>query len=64
MAIHEIGKIEKDNTISHVNGYITFTLYSRIVQLKYSKANDEYDVRLKIGRSSQSFMKLGFYSSK
>lgn len=61
LAIHEIGKIEKDNTISYVNGYITFTLYSRIVQLKYSKANDEYDVRLKIGISSESFMKLGLY---
>lgn len=39
-----------------VKGYITFTLYSRIVQIKYTKTDKvEYDVRLKIGISSETF---------
>lgn len=50
VAIHENGKIDRDNTVLFVKGYITFTLYSRIVQLKYSKTRDAaYDVQLRIG---------------
>lgn len=57
LAIHENGKIEEDNTISNVKGYITFTLYSRIVQLKYTKTRKaEYDVQLKIGISSETLI--------
>lgn len=60
MAIHENGKIDKDNTMQFVKGYITFTFYSRIVQLKYSKTrNADYDVQLRIGWSS-SFEYLYF----